>query len=132
MVMMPLNLFALQATQTGTQQAVQGTPQAAQQAGPAPSFGGSSTMMLVFMFGIFIIFYLLLIMPARKKQKKHTQMVESLKSGDRIITTGGIHGTVMGTKQDRLEVKIASNTVIQITKSAVGAILPKSEKDKPA
>jgi preprotein translocase subunit YajC len=127
--MMPLNLLALQATQTGTQQAVQGTQQAAQQAGRGVA-GGSSMMMFVFMFGIFIIFYLLLILPARKKQKKHMQMVENLKSGDRIITTGGIHGTVMGTKQDRLEVKIASNTVIQVTKSAVGAILPRSDKEK--
>ncbi len=127
--MMPLNLFALQATQTGTPQTVPGTQQAAQQAGRGVA-GGSSMMMFVFMFGIFIIFYLLLILPARKKQKKHMVMVENLKSGDRIITTGGIHGTVMGTKQDRLEIKIASNTVIQITKSAVGAILPKPEKEK--
>ncbi|MBM3296727.1 MAG: preprotein translocase subunit YajC [Candidatus Aminicenantes bacterium] len=110
------------------------------QAQPAPSSaatpttqgaaaGGSSLMMFVMMFGIFIIFYLLLIMPARKKQKKHMEMVGNLKSGDRIVTTGGIYGTVMGFKSaDKLEVKIASNTVIQITKSAVGVILPKAEK----
>jgi preprotein translocase subunit YajC len=124
--MMPLNLFALQATQSAAQPAAQPTPVP----GQAPAAGGSSMMMFVFMFGIFIIFYLLLILPARKKQKKHMQMVENLKSGDRVITTGGIHGTIMGVKQDRLEVKIASNTVIQITKSAVGAILPKAEKEK--
>lgn len=110
------------------------------QAQPAPSSaatpttqgaaaGGSSLMMFVMMFGIFIIFYLLLIMPARKKQKKHMEMVGNLKSGDRIVTTGGIYGTVMGFKSaDKLEVKIASNTVIQVTKSAVGVILPKAEK----
>ena len=124
--MMPLNLFALQATQSAAQPAAQPTSVP----GQAPAAGGSSLMMFVFMFGIFIIFYLLLILPARKKQKKHMQMVENLKSGDRVITTGGIHGTIMGLKQDRLEVKIASNTVIQITKSAVGAILPKAEKEK--
>jgi preprotein translocase subunit YajC len=124
--MMPLNLFALQATQAAAQPAARPTPAS----GQAPAAGGSSLMMFVFMFGIFIIFYLLLILPARKKQKKHMQMVENLKSGDRVITTGGIHGTIMGLKQDRLEVKIASNTVIQITKSAVGAILPKAEKEK--
>jgi len=124
--MMPLNLFALQATQSAAQPAAQPTSVP----GQAPAAGGSSLMMFVFMFGIFIIFYLLLILPARKKQKKHMQMVENLKSGDRVITTGGIHGTIMGVKQDRLEVKIASNTVIQITKSAVGAILPKAEKEK--
>lgn len=124
--MMPLNLFALQATQSAAQPAAQPTSVP----GQAPAAGGSSLMMFVFMFGIFIIFYLLLILPARKKQKKHMQMVENLKSGDRVITTGGMHGTIMGVKQDRLEVKIASNTVVQITKSAVGAILPKAEKEK--
>jgi preprotein translocase subunit YajC len=126
--MMLLNLSALQTQPAAAPTATQPVQQAAQQAGRGVA-GGSSMMMFVFMFGIFIIFYLLLILPARKKQKKHMVMVENLKSGDRIITTGGIHGTVMGTKQDRLEVKIASNTVIQITKSAVGAILPKPEKE---
>jgi len=128
--MMALKLFALQATlaaaQTGTQPASTG----GQPTGQTGGVGGSSLMMFVFMFGIFIIFYLLLILPARKKQKKHMEMVQALKSGDRIITTGGIHGTIMGTKEDRLEVKIASNTVVQITKSAVGAILPKTDKEK--
>lgn len=134
--MMPLKLFATQimlaAAQSASQPAASPTAQPAAQSGQAPAAGGSSLMMFVFMFGIFIIFYLLLILPARKKQKKHMEMVQGLKSGDRIITTGGIHGTVMGTKEDRLEVKIASNTVIQITKSAVGAILPKADKEKPS
>ncbi len=117
------NLLALQAQQP----AAQPTAQPATQGAVA---GGSSLMMFVMMFGIFIIFYLLLILPARKKQKKHMLMVENLKSGDRIITTGGIHGTIMGVKNDRIEVKIASNTVIQVTKSAVGVILPKAEKSE--
>jgi preprotein translocase subunit YajC len=123
--MMPLNLFALQAASSAAQPAASPTPAPSQ----APAAGGSSLMMFVFMFGIFIIFYLLLILPARKKQKRHMEMVGNLKPGDRVITTGGLHGTVMGVKQDRLEVKIASNTVVQITKSAVGAILPKVESD---
>lgn len=115
------NLLALQ-----SQPAASPTPAAPT---PGGATGGSSLMMFVMMFGIFIIFYLLLIMPARKKQKKHMEMVGNLKPGDRIVTTGGIFGTVMGFKSaDKLEVKISSNTVIQITKSAVGVILPKTEK----
>jgi len=71
---------------------------------------------------VFVIFYLLIIMPQRKKQKKHMELVENLKSGDRIITTAGIFGTVIGVQKDLIELKVASNTNIKITKSAVGVI----------
>jgi len=55
-------------------------------------------------------------------------MVENLKPGDQIITSAGIFGTVMGVQKDRIEVKIASNVKIDITKSAVGVILGAGEK----
>jgi preprotein translocase subunit YajC len=77
---------------------------------------------------VFVIFYLLIIMPQRKKQKKHMEMVENLKPGDQIITSAGIFGTVMGVQKDRIEVKIASNVKIDITKSAVGVILGSGDK----
>jgi preprotein translocase subunit YajC len=76
---------------------------------------------------VFVIFYLLIIMPQRKKQKKHLELVENLKPGDRIITTAGIFGTVMGVQKDRIELKVAANTMIRITKSAVGVILGASD-----
>ena len=76
---------------------------------------------------VFVIFYLLIIMPQRKKQKKHLELVENLKPGDRIITTAGIFGTVMGVQKDRIELKIAANTMVKITKSAVGVILGASD-----
>jgi preprotein translocase subunit YajC len=76
-----------------------------------------------------VIFYLLIIMPSRKKQKKHQEMVGQLKAGDKIVTSGGIYGTVMGTKEDRIEIKISSNVKIDITKTAVSAILGQ-KKDK--
>lgn len=71
---------------------------------------------------VFVIFYLLIIMPQRKKQKKHVELVENLKPGDRIITTAGIFGTIMGVQKDLIELKISSSTNIKITKSAVGVI----------
>ncbi len=71
---------------------------------------------------VFVIFYLLIIMPQRKKQKKHLELVDNLKSGDRVITTAGIFGTVVSVQKDLIELKIASNTNIKITKSAVGVI----------
>lgn len=77
---------------------------------------------------VFVIFYLLIIMPQRKKQKKHMEMVENLKPGDQVITSAGIFGTVMGVQKDRIELKIASNVKIDITKSAIGVILGASDK----
>jgi preprotein translocase subunit YajC len=77
---------------------------------------------------VFVIFYLLIIMPQRKKQKKHMDLVENLKSGDRIVTTAGIFGTVMGVQKDRIELKIAANVKVDITKSAVGVILGGADK----
>jgi preprotein translocase subunit YajC len=71
---------------------------------------------------VFAIFYLLIIMPQRKKQKKHLELVNNLKPGDRIITTAGIFGTIMGVQKDLIELKISSNTNIKITKSAIGVI----------
>jgi preprotein translocase subunit YajC len=91
--------------------------------GSAPPQQGSMLGMLVPFIGVFAIFYLLIIMPQRKKQKKHMGMVESLKAGSRIITTGGIYGTVMGVQKDRIELKISANVKIDITKSAIGVIL---------
>jgi preprotein translocase subunit YajC len=103
--------------------------QAAQPARPQSGVG-MFTALLPFLL-VFVIFYLLIVMPQRKRQKKHMSMVEQLKPGDRIITSGGMYGTVMGVQPDRIELKIAANVKIDITKSAVAVILgqgqPKSE-----
>ncbi len=77
---------------------------------------------------VFVIFYLLIILLQRKKQKQHQQMVANLKPGDRIITSGGIFGTVMDVHPDRIELKIAANVKIDILKSAVAIVLPDKEK----
>lgn len=96
---------------------------ALQQTEPARPAGGSFLTALVPFILVFVIFYVLIILPQRKKQKKHLTMVENLKPGDRVITSGGIYGTVMGVQKDRIELKIAANVKIDITKNAVAAIL---------
>jgi preprotein translocase subunit YajC len=90
-------------------------------AGQVPK-GNMLTSLLPFVL-VFVIFYLLIILPQRKKQKKHYDRVANLRAGDRIITTGGIFGTVMGVQPDRIELKVSANVKIDITKSAVGAVL---------
>ncbi|MGB9764524.1 MAG: preprotein translocase subunit YajC [Candidatus Saccharicenans sp.] len=96
---------------------------------PAASPGQSNLLvgLLPFIL-VFVIFYLLIILPQRKKQKQHQQMVENLRPGDRIITSGGIFGTVMDVHPDRIELKIAANVKVDILKSAVAIILSDKEK----
>jgi preprotein translocase subunit YajC len=70
------------------------------QAPPAPRSTGVSLHFFIMMGLVFLVFYMLLIRPQRTRQKKHQEMVENLKSGDKIITSGGIHGTIMVQCQD--------------------------------
>jgi preprotein translocase subunit YajC len=71
---------------------------------------------------IFVVFYFLLIAPARKKQKKHSEMLENLKNGDRVITNGGIHGTVVGLADGVIQVRIADQVKIEVSRNAVAAL----------
>lgn len=99
------------------------------QAEPAQRSGGNFVTALIPFILVFVIFYLLIIMPSRKKQKRHQEMVGQLKPGDKIVTSGGIYGTVMGTQKDRIEVKISANVKIDITKNAVAAIITPQKKE---
>ena len=82
------------------------------------------TMMpLVF---IFVIFYFLLIRPQQKKQKDHEKLVQAVKTGDQVVTSAGIHGTVSNVKDKTVIVKIADNVKVEFDRSAVVAV------EKPA
>lgn len=72
---------------------------------------------------IFAIFYFLLIRPQQKQQKEHEKMLESVKKGDRILTTGGLYGTVVGTKDKDLEVRFSESVKLQVARSAVAKLL---------
>jgi preprotein translocase subunit YajC len=80
---------------------------------------------------IFIIFYFFLIRPQQKRVKDHKIMVDALKRGDEIITSGGIIGTVERVMEDdRIEVLIDENTKVQIIRSTVTSLLKKEEVKK--
>jgi preprotein translocase subunit YajC len=101
-----------------------------QQAAPGARPQGNMLTALVPFILVFVIFYVLIILPSRKKQKKHQDMVEALKPGDKIITTGGVYGTVMGTQKDRIELKIAANVKIDVTRNAIAVILGDKKEEK--
>ena len=82
-------------------------------------------------FLIYVIFYFFLIRPQQKRVKDHKAMVESLKRGDEVITSGGIIGIVDRVMEDdRIEVVIGEGTKVQIIKSTITSLLKKEEVKK--
>jgi len=71
---------------------------------------------------ILVIFYFLLIRPGQTRQKKLQQMIDNLKVGDKVVTNSGIYGTIMGFKNDRIQVRVAENVKIEMSKNAVSAL----------
>ena len=80
---------------------------------------------------IFIIFYFFLIRPQQKRVKDHKTLVDSLKRGDEVITSGGIIGVVDRVMEDdRIEVIIGENTKVQLIRSTITSLLKKEEVKK--
>ena len=77
---------------------------------------------------IMVIFYVLLILPAQKRQKKITQMLSELKNGDKVITTGGVFGTIVGIEDDAIQLRIADQVKIKVLRSAVGGLQPENKE----
>lgn len=70
-----------------------------------------------------LVFYFLVIAPANKQRKKTQEMLSSLKKGDRVVTSGGIYGTVQGVEADVVYLKIADNVKIKLARSGVTGIV---------
>jgi len=99
-------------------------------AGGGGGAGGGANAITGFVFPLVIvmaIFYFILIRPQIKRQKQHQQMISSLQKGDKVITTGGIHGTIVGIKGDVLVLKVADTTKLEVSKSAVAGVKGKEE-----
>lgn len=75
-----------------------------------------SLMPLLVIFGIF---YLILIMPMRKRQKKHQEMLKAITKGDRVVTTGGIFGTVVDVQNEEVQLKVADDVKLRVALSAI-------------
>lgn len=86
---------------------------------------GIGVQTLVVYLLIFVGLWFLMIAPQRKKQKNHIQMVQSLRPGDRVVTTSGIFGTIAEVKEDRFVLEVANATKIEIFKSFIQTKLEK-------
>ena len=69
------------------------------------------------------VFYFLVIAPANKQRKKTQEMLGSLKKGDRVLTTGGIYGTIQGVEAEVVYLKIAENVKVKVARSAVSGVV---------
>jgi preprotein translocase subunit YajC len=86
--------------------------------GPLGSFG--LALPLILMFGIF---YFLLIMPQQRRQKKWQQMVNELKTGDKVVTSGGIRGTIVAVKDDYLHLRVPpDNLRLEVSRASIASV----------
>ena len=88
---------------------------------------GNPLGMLMPMLIIFAIFYFMMIRPQQRKDKERRKMIDEIKSGDRILFSGGIVGMVTNVKDQALSVKIAENVKIDIARGAVNRVLGKDD-----
>ncbi|NPB07647.1 MAG: preprotein translocase subunit YajC [Aquificae bacterium] len=91
---------------------------------------GALLFQIVFLVAIFLMFYFLIIRPQKKERERHRKFLESLKKGDRVITSSGIWGTVVEIGDRTITLKVDANTRITFTKEAVVAYQPDYEKKK--
>lgn len=80
---------------------------------------------LLFIGGMFLLFYLILWRPQAKRAKEHRELVGGLSKGDEVLTSGGILGRITKVSDDYVTVEIAEGVEVNLQKSAIGAALPK-------
>lgn len=88
--------------------------------GGQPACGGGEQ--LLFMLGMLVLFYFLLIRPQQKRAKQHRELIGALKRGDNVITSSGIYGRIVDMDGNQMTLEIAKNTNIKILKSYVAGI----------
>jgi preprotein translocase subunit YajC len=86
--------------------------------------GGQASSFTLFLPLILImgVFYFLMILPAQRRQKKVTEMLKNLKVGDKVITTGGLYGTIAGLENDAIQLRIAEQVKVKMSRSAIAGI----------
>src|SRR5437588_5786288 len=94
----------------------------AQTAAPAQNPAGGIGFFVPFIF-IFIIMYFVMFRPQKKRQEQQQRLISSLKTGDRVVTNGGIHSLISNVKETTVIVKVADNVKIEMEKSAITTVL---------
>jgi preprotein translocase subunit YajC len=92
--------------------------------------GGGSMVSTFVMFGaIFLIFYFMIIRPQQKRAKEREKLLSSIEKGDKVITSGGMHGTVAGVEEKTILLQVTENVKLKVERSAIATILNKDAKE---
>jgi preprotein translocase subunit YajC len=98
---------------------------------PQGGNGGGSMVSTLIMFGaIFAIFYFMIIRPQQKRAKEREKMMSNLQKGDKVVTTGGMYGTVAGIEEKTVLIQISDNVKVKFDKSAVNVIMNSKETEQ--
>jgi preprotein translocase subunit YajC len=93
----------------------------------SPDGGGGNLMSTLIMFGaIFLIFYFMIIRPQQKRAKEREKLLSNLEKGDKVVTSGGIHGTIAGIDEKTILLAITDNVKVKVERSAITTVLSKS------
>ncbi|GMR25476.1 MAG: preprotein translocase subunit YajC [Ignavibacteria bacterium] len=93
---------------------------------PQGGEGGGSMVSTIIMFGaIFLIFYFMIIRPQQKKAKDRTRLLSNLEKGDKVVTSGGIHGIISGLDEKTCLLQVSDNLKIKVERSAIGQVISK-------
>ncbi len=94
--------------------------------------GGGDFMTTILMFAVIIaIFYFMILRPQQKRQKERKKLLESMKKGDKVVTAGGLHGTIVGIEDKTLLLQIAENVKVKVERSSISVVNKVGEIETP-
>ena len=96
---------------------------------PQGGDGGGSLISTLIMFGaIFAIFYFMIIRPQQKRSKEREKLLSNLEKGDKVVTSGGIHGIISGIDEKTVLLQVSDNLKMKVDRSAIGQVLSKKNE----
>jgi preprotein translocase subunit YajC len=91
--------------------------------------GGGGLISTIIMFGaIFLIFYFMIIRPQQKRAKERQKLLSNLEKGDKVVTSGGIHGIISGIDEKTVLLQVSDNLKMKVDRSAIGQVLSKKNE----
>lgn len=89
----------------------------------------SQVVSLLYIVGLFAILYFLMIRPQQQRQKKHQEMISNVKENEKVITIGGLYGTIVRIKDKSVILEVAENVRVEFLKTAISQVINKDEGD---
>lgn len=91
---------------------------------PGEGGGGSGLISTIIMFGaIFLIFYFMIIRPQQKRAKEREKLLSNIQKGDKVVTSGGLHGVIAGLDEKTVLLQVGDNIKLKFERSAIATVL---------